>query len=67
MQHIAGGTGDHVSMGVEDIDTTREPGMTDEQLRAKIVGQFKAKGIDTEVVVEGEKVQIRAQKRIERP
>jgi hypothetical protein len=62
-QQVVGGPAPHVSMGVEDIDTKREPGMTDDQLREKIVRQFKAKGMDAEVTIEGDKVRIRVEQR----
>jgi hypothetical protein len=62
-QVVGGPAGVHVSMGVEDVDTKREPGMTDDQLREKIVRQFKAKGMDAEVTIEGDKVRIRVEQR----
>jgi hypothetical protein len=50
------------------IDHTREPGMTDEQLREKIIAQLKARGVpNPEVVVDGDRVEIRAQKALEGP
>jgi hypothetical protein len=57
-----------VEIELGGIDDTREPGMTDEQLRDKIVAQLKAKGVpNPEVTIEGGHVQIRAQKELEEP
>jgi hypothetical protein len=61
IQHVAGEPVERIAMGAPDIDTAREPGMSDEQLREKIVRQLRAKGMDAEVTVLGDKVQIRAQ------
>jgi hypothetical protein len=49
------------------IDDTREPGMSDEQLREKITAQLQARGLDAEVKVEGGHVEIRGHKRLEAP
>jgi len=43
-----------------DIDDKREPGMTDEQLRRKILDQLEARGMDADVTVEGDHIGIRA-------
>jgi hypothetical protein len=48
------------------LDTEREPGMTDEQLRAKIQKQLDELGMGGEVVVEDGRVRIMARKRIEK-
>jgi hypothetical protein len=60
MQRKAGPGADRVDIQVEPIDETREPGMTDEQFRDKLVQQFRARGIDAEVTVDGERVEVRA-------
>ena len=53
------GAGDsHLSVEAADIDDTRDPGMTDEQLRDKIVNQLRARGIDANGTVNGDKIQI---------
>jgi hypothetical protein len=59
--------GDEKSMDFQlgGIDDAREPGMTDAQLRDKIVQQLKARGLDPEVTVDGDKIEIRASKSIE--
>lgn len=44
------------------LDTTREPGMTDEQLEAKIRGQLEARGLAGEVEVDGDDVRVRMRK-----
>jgi hypothetical protein len=61
VQTTEGVPAEHVSMGVEAVDTKREPGMTDEQLKEKIVKQFAARGIDAVVTVEDGKVGIQVQ------
>jgi len=48
------------------LDTEREPGMTDEELRAKIQKQLDERGMGGEVVVEGGRVRIQATKTIEK-
>jgi hypothetical protein len=53
---------DHVQMAPEPLDTSREPTMTDDQLREKILAQLRARGMDGEVIVEGDQVHIRAVK-----
>ena len=62
VQQKAGPGADRVDLEVEPIDETREPGMTDEQLRDKLVKQFRARGMDAEVTVEGDHVEVRAHK-----
>lgn len=63
-----GAAGDVVEIELGAIDDVREPGMTDEQLRDKILAQLKARGLaDAEVKVEGGRVEIRAQKDVEGP
>jgi hypothetical protein len=47
------------------LDTTREPGMTDAELAAKIQAQMDELGLDGEVVVEDGKVLVRHRKRVE--
>jgi hypothetical protein len=49
-----------VEVQVDPIDDAREPGMTDDQLRDKILRQLHARGLDGEVVVDGDRVEIRA-------
>jgi hypothetical protein len=61
------GAGGNMQFTVGDIDETREPGMTDEQLRDKIVQQFKARGVDAQVKVDGKRIEIRAERREEVP
>lgn len=66
-QRIGDGPGGgNMQFTVGDIDETREPGMTDDQLRDKIVRQFKARGVDAEVKVDGGRIEIRAERRQER-
>jgi hypothetical protein len=48
------------------LDTEREPGMTDEELRAKIQKQMDELGMGGEVVVEDGRVRIMARKRMEK-
>ncbi len=44
------------------LDTEREPGMSDEELRDKILDQIAALGLDGEVEVDGEDVEVRIRK-----
>ena len=55
-----GDGGGRITIQEPQLDTTREPGMTDAQLRDKILGQLKARGLDGDVTVEGDKVMVRA-------
>jgi hypothetical protein len=57
-----GAGADRVDIQPEPIDDTREPGMTDEQLRQKILRQLEARGLKAEVTVNGDDIQIRAEK-----
>lgn len=52
--------GGRLEVQAGDIDDRREPGMTDAQLREKILKQFRDRGMEAEVTVEGDRVQIRA-------
>lgn len=52
-----------VAVKVEPIDDTREPGMTDDQLRDKIKRQLEARGLDTTVTVSGDHIEVRAHHR----
>lgn len=56
-------SGAQVQLTAGDIDTKREPGMTDEQLRQKILKQLADRGLDADVTVDGDRVQIRAMKK----
>jgi hypothetical protein len=47
------------------LDTTREPGMTDAELAAKIQAQMDELGLDGEVIVEDGKFLVRHHKRVE--
>src|SRR5204863_2602362 len=55
-----GGEGEHLQLDVAALDDAREPGMTDEQLRDKILRQLRARGLEAEVVVSGDRVEVRA-------
>lgn len=61
------GKGDRgrVTMRAGDLDDRREPGMTDEQLRQKILRQLEARGMVGEVTVVGDRIDIRAHPRAE--
>jgi hypothetical protein len=54
--------GDEKAMDLElgGIDDEHEPGMTDDQLREKILKQLKARGLDGDVKVSNGRVEIRA-------
>lgn len=56
-----GGSGElHIEAG--GLDTERTPGMTDDELRDKIVRQLAARGLTATVTVHGDQVQIQAEK-----
>ncbi len=54
--------GNVVEVSVGDIDTQREPGMTDDQLKDKILRQLTAKGMTGTVTVVGDHIEIRAER-----
>jgi hypothetical protein len=56
----AAGAPSTMEIGIGDIDDTREPGMTDAQLRDKILRQLRARGLDADVVVEGGRIEVSA-------
>lgn len=65
---IGDGPGGDLHVTVGDIDDTREPGMTDEQLRQKILRQLKDRGMEkADVIVDGKRIEIRAQRSVEAP
>jgi hypothetical protein len=66
VQRRKGGPGE-LQIDIGGIDETREPGMTDEQLREKIERQLHERGLDGQVEVNGNDVRIKVQKRIEAP
>jgi hypothetical protein len=59
-----GGSDTNLDFQVGGVDDEREPGMTDAQLRDKISKQLHDRGLDAEVVVDGDKIQIRAARKI---
>jgi len=56
--------GDEGRVQIEEpaLDTARDPGMTDAQLRDKILQQLRARGLDGDVTVDGDKIGIQATK-----
>jgi hypothetical protein len=50
---------------VEGLEVQREPGMSDAELRDKILREMKARGLEGEVSVDNGKVRVRAEKRVE--
>lgn len=56
-----------IELRIGDLDDRREPGMTDDQLREKIERQLRAKGLDPEVQVRGNEIQVRAHKKADAP
>jgi hypothetical protein len=59
----AGDEATRVDIQPVPIDDKREPGMTDEQLREKILRQLEAQGLTAEVTVNGDDIRIEAQKK----
>ncbi len=63
VQKQVGGERDpNVRMEIGWLDTSREEGMTDEQLEAKIRGQLEARGLRGDVKVHGDDVRVRVYK-----
>jgi hypothetical protein len=58
-----GAAGQHMDVEVGGLDEAREPGMTDAQLRDKILKQLKARGIEGDVIVDGGRIEIRGSHR----
>lgn len=65
VRKAAGGNEKNLDFQVGGLDDEREPGMTDAQLRDKILNQLKARGLDGDVTVEGSKIEVRAKKTME--
>jgi hypothetical protein len=63
LQRRLGQEPDHITIEQEPIDQSRDPGMTDAELREKILAQLRARGFEGDVTVEGERVLMRAQRR----
>ena len=64
VQRRRGGDG-VVTIQPPALDTTREPGMTDAELEAKIQAQLDEQGVEGEVIVEDGKVRVEARRRVE--
>ncbi len=62
VREAKGGKERKMDLEVGGIDDTREPGMTDAQLRDKILKQLEARGLKGEVTVEGKRIEIRAER-----
>lgn len=62
-------TGDEGSNVVEiappELDTTREPGMSDTELEAKIRAQMEQRGLEGAVKVKGDEIMIKARKHVD--
>ncbi len=65
VRKASGGTEKNLDFQIGGIDDGREPGMTDAQLRDKILKQLQARGLDGEVTVTGDRIEIRGKKAIE--
>jgi hypothetical protein len=65
VREAQGGPEKSMDFQLGGIDDAREPGMTDAQLRDKILEQLKARGLDGDVVVDGDHVEIRAKRTID--
>ena len=62
VRKASGGNEKHLDFQVGGLDDEREPGMTDAQLRDKILKQLKARGLDGDVTVEGNSIEVRAKR-----
>jgi hypothetical protein len=60
VRKASGGPDHAMDIEVGGLDETREDGMTDAQLRDKILKQLKERGLDGDVVVDGNRIEIRA-------
>ncbi len=60
-----GGSEKNMDFQLGGIDDEREPGMTDAQLRDKILKQLQARGLDGVVTVDGDHLEIRAKRTID--
>jgi hypothetical protein len=58
-----GGSEAKMDLEVGGIDDAREPGMTDAQLKDKILKQLQARGLDADVQVDGDRIEIRASRK----
>lgn len=65
VRKASGGAEKNMDFQLDGLDEAREPGMTDAQLRDKIMKQLAARGLDGDVVVEGKRVEIRAKRTID--
>ena len=61
------GSPSEVAVKVEELDDTREPGMTDDQLRDKIKRQLEARGMTATVTVTGDHIEVRGEKHVGKP
>lgn len=66
-QDDGSGGSPEVAVKVEELDDTREPGMTDDQLRDKIKRQLEARGMTATVTVTGDRIEIRGEKHLGKP
>jgi hypothetical protein len=65
VQNRQGGAAGPVELEMGGLDDRREPGMTDAQLKEKIERQLRARGLEPDVTVEGDRIQIRARRHAE--
>ncbi|HEY2746946.1 MAG TPA: hypothetical protein VGL86_20125 [Polyangia bacterium] len=65
VRKASGGVEKNLDFQVGGIDDEREPGMTDAQLRDKILKQLQARGLDGDVTVDGDRIEIRGKKSME--
>lgn len=54
-----------LELRIGDLDTRREPGMTDDQLREKIERQLRERGLEPDVKVTGDRIEVRAHKKVD--
>src|SRR5262249_7837211 len=63
VRRSSGGSESNVDLELGGFDDTREPGMTDAQLRDKILKQLHDRGLSGDVIVEGDRVGIRVERK----
>ena len=65
VRKASGGNEKSLDFQLGGLDDEREPGMTDAQLRDKILKQLQARGLDGDVTVDGNRIEVRAKKSME--
>ena len=65
VREASGGNEKSAEIELGGLDDEREPGMTDAQLRDKILKQLQARGLEGDVTVDGNRIEVRAKSTME--